>query len=148
MREAFGYGGLLMSLIIPLVMAFALGRSGASNALFGVALAVVVLMPTLTAPALAFVREPPPERIEREQVRFWAGLRIIWRNEPFRRLVLCLVFFVTAISMTASLSFFFVRRVMEEPFDRYAFFILAYYVASTLAIPIWLRISTRIGKAG
>ena len=145
-REAFGYGGLLMSLIIPLVMAFALGRSGASNALFGVALAVVVLMPTLTAPALAFVREPPPERIEREQVRFWAGLRIIWRNEPFRRLVLCLVFFVTAISMTASLSFFFVRRVMEEPFDRYAFFILAYYVASTLAIPIWLRISTRIGK--
>lgn len=145
-REAFGYSGLLMSLIIPLLMAYAWNMPGASNALFGVAVAVVVLMPTLTAPALLVVREPPPERIERERVRPIEGLRIVWRNEPFRRLVFCLVFFVAAISMTASLSFFFVRRVMEEPFDRYAFFILTYYLASTFAIPIWLRISTRIGK--
>ncbi len=29
--------------------------------------------------------------------------------------------------MTASLSFFFVRHVMGEPFDRYAVFVLIYY---------------------
>jgi Na+/melibiose symporter-like transporter len=67
-------------------------------------------------------------------------------NAPFVRLVVCFVFFVVAVSMTASLSFFFVRRVMEEPFDRYAFFILVYYLSSTLAIPIWFRLSTRLGK--
>ena len=145
-REAFGYGGLLMSLIIPLLMAFAWQMPGANNALFGVAVAVVVLMPTLTAPALIAVAEPRPERIDRPRVPPIEGLRIIWRNEPFRRLVVCLVFFVMAISMTASLSFFFVRHVMEEPFDRYAFFILVYYLSSTFAIPIWLRISTRLGK--
>ena len=145
-RESFGYGGILMALIIPLVLAYGFELQGASNALFGVAVAVAVLMPVLTAPALAFVHEPPPESIGRPRVGFRQGLAIIWQNEPLRRLVFCLVFFAGAITMTASLSFFFVRHVMEEPFDRYAFFILAYYLSSTLAIPIWLRISTRIGK--
>lgn len=67
-------------------------------------------------------------------------------NAPFVRLVVCFVFFVVAVSMTASLSFFFVRRVMEEPFERYAFFVLAYYLSSTFAIPIWMRLSARLGK--
>ncbi len=145
-REAFGYCGLLMSLIIPILMAYYWDRPGASNALFGIAVAVVVLMPTLSVPALWFVPEPEPERIEQEPVSPLQGLRIVWRNAPFRRLTVCLAFFIMAITMTATLSFFFVRRVMEEPFERYALFILAYYLASTAAIPIWLRISGRLGK--
>jgi Na+/melibiose symporter-like transporter len=48
--------------------------------------------------------------------------------------------------MTASLSFFFVASVMEETFERYALFILAYYLSSSAAIPIWFRISGRLGK--
>jgi Na+/melibiose symporter-like transporter len=145
-REAFGYGGTLMSLVIPIVTAYALGLPGAQSALFAIALAVVVLMPTLTLPALIGVAEAPPERLDRAPVRFLRSLRIVWRNGPFRRLVVCLLFFVAAVSMTASLSFFFVRRVMEEPFERYAFFILAYYLASTVAIPAWFWISKRLGK--
>jgi Na+/melibiose symporter-like transporter len=48
--------------------------------------------------------------------------------------------------MTASLSFFFVASVMGETFERYTIFILAYYVSSALAIPIWFWISKRLGK--
>ena len=145
-REAFGYGGTMMSLVIPLAIAFGLARPGAENALYGVALAVLVLMPVLTFPAIAFVREPPLRGSARPQVTWRRGLQIVWRNGPFRRLVICFVFFATAISMTASMSFFFVQRVMGEPFDRYAIFVLAYYVSSTLAIPAWFAISKRIGK--
>ena len=32
------------------------------------------------------------------------------------------------------------------PFERYAVFVLVYYLSSTLAIPLWLRISDRLGK--
>lgn len=145
-REAFGYCGTLMSLIIPLLLATRFGMPGASNALFGIAVAVVVLMPTLTLPALAFVGEPPARERSQQRIGWRRALRVVWRNGPFRRLVICFFFFIGAVSMTASLSFFFVRRVMEEPFDRYALFILAYYMSSTLAIPIWLWISTRLGK--
>lgn len=145
-REAFGYGGTMMSLIIPLAIAFGLAQPGAENALYGVALAVLVLMPLLTFPAIAFVPEPPIRGSRTPHVTWRRGLRIVWRNGPFRRLVICLTFFATGISMTAAMSFFFVQRVMEEPFDRYAIFVLAYYISSTVAIPAWFAISKRIGK--
>jgi Na+/melibiose symporter-like transporter len=35
---------------------------------------------------------------------------------------------------------------MEQPFDRYALFVLAYYLSSSLAIPAWFAISRRLGK--
>ncbi|MBW2279876.1 MAG: MFS transporter [Deltaproteobacteria bacterium] len=145
-REAFGYVGLITSLGIPLFMAFGLGMPGPRNALYGIAVAVVVALPLFIAPMLGFVPEPPPERIERSPIGWRQGLRVVWRNGPFRRVVVCFGFFMVAISMTASLSFFFVQHVMQEPFDRYAIFVLVYYLSSTAAIPIWLRISDRIGK--
>ena len=145
-REAFGYGGTMLSLFIPLGIAFGLAQPGADNALYGVALAVLVLMPLLIAPAMLFVREPLPRRTVQTPITWARSLRIVWRNGPFRRLVVCFLFFVIAISMTASMSFFFVQRVMEEPFERYAIYILAYYLASTAAIPAWFAISRKLGK--
>ncbi len=145
-REAFGYGGTLMSLLIPLIMAVGFGRPGAANALLGVAVAVVVLMPLLSAPALIWLREAPGRVSTQPPVRWARGLRIVWRNGPYRRLVISLVFLVAAVSMTASLSFFFVASVMGESFERYAIFILAYYLSSSLAIPAWFAVSRRLGK--
>jgi Na+/melibiose symporter-like transporter len=145
-REAFGYGGTLMALVIPLVAAVAFDLPGAGNALFAVAIVVVVLLPMLAAPALAWVPESPPRSKQSARVEWRRGLKIVWANGPYRRLVICLVFLVAAVSMTASLSFFFVASVMEETFERYAIFILAYYVSSSVAIPAWFAISRRLGK--
>jgi GPH family glycoside/pentoside/hexuronide:cation symporter len=145
-REGFGYIGLIAALVIPLFMFFGLELSGPRNALYGIAVAVAFSLPLLMVPALAFVPEPRPERLDRAKVQFGQGLKIVWRNGPFRRLVMCLTMFVVAVSMTASLSFFFVRHTMEEPFERYAIFVLVYYLSSSAAIPIWLRISDRLGK--
>jgi glycoside/pentoside/hexuronide:cation symporter, GPH family len=146
-REAFGYGGTLMALIIPLIMSIGLGLPGANNALYGIAIAVIVLLPILSAPALLLVPELPSRtKAKQERVQWRRGLRIVLANGPYRRLVISLLFLVAAVSMTASLSFFFVGSVMEESFDRYAIFVLAYYLSSSLAIPIWFAISRRMGK--
>ena len=146
-REAFGYGGTLMALAIPLIVATFFDRPGADNALWAVALVVLVLLPVLTAPALLWVREVPAVAAsKRVNVTWQRGLKIVWSNGPYRRLVISLLFLVASVSMTATLSFFFVSSVMEQPFDRYALFILAYYLSSSLAIPIWFAISRRLGK--
>ena len=146
-REAFGYGGTLMALAIPLIMALFLGKPGADNALFAIAVVVVFLLPVLMAPALIWVREQAGPTTQPDRTVSWKrGLKIVWSNGPYRRLVISLLFLVAAVSMTATLSFFFVNVVMEQPFDRYALFILAYYLSSSLAIPIWFSISRRIGK--
>ncbi|MGD8417852.1 MAG: MFS transporter, partial [Pseudomonadales bacterium] len=59
-REAVGYAGTLMALVLPLAMSMILDRPGPANALLAVAAVVVVAMPLLTLPALIFVRELPP----------------------------------------------------------------------------------------
>lgn len=145
-RESFGYGGTLMALMIPLIMSVVFDRPGADNALFAVAVVVVVMMPTLTLPALLAVRETPARSAPTERVEWRRGLRVVWRNGPYRRLVISFLFLVAGVSMTASLSLFFVSSVMEETFDRYAIFVLAYYLSSSMAIPIWMAISRRLGK--
>ena len=145
-REAFGYVGTLLALIIPLVMSIGFGRPGAGNALLAVAAAVVVMMPLLSLPALIWVQELPARSAPVAAIPLKRGLKIVWANGPYRRLVISLLFLVAAVSMTASLSFFFVASVMQETFDRYAIFILAYYVSSSLAIPLWFAISRRLGK--
>lgn len=145
-REAFGYGGTLLALFIPLILAAAFDMPGPANALLGIAVAVMVLMPLLFLPGLFFVKELPARVTSEARVTWKRGLKIVWANGPYRRLVISLVFFVAAISMTASLSFFFVGSVMGETFDRYALFILAYYLSSSAAIPIWFAISSRLGK--
>ena len=145
-REAFGYGGTLMALFIPLILATMFDMPGPANALLGIAVAVIILIPLLFLPALIWVKELPARVSTEARVAWKRGLKIVWANGPYRRLVISLVFFIAAVSMTASLSFFFVASVMEETFDRYALFILAYYVSSSAAIPIWFGISSRIGK--
>ena len=144
-REAFGYGGTLLSLIIPLILAVVYNLTGPANALLGIALVVVILLPALTLPALVWVKEITVRKVA-TPVSWRRGLSIVWANGPYRRLVFCLVYLVTGVSMTASLSFFFVASVMGESFERYTIFILAYYVSSALAIPIWFWISKRFGK--
>lgn len=145
-REAFGYGGTLLALAIPLIMALVLSKPGPDNALRAIAIVVVVLLPVLTAPALIWVRAQAQQAPRANPVSWKRGLKIVLSNGPYLRLVISLLFLVGAVSMTATLSFFFVNVVMEQPFDRYALFILAYYLSSSLAIPIWFAISRRIGK--
>ncbi len=145
-REAFGYIGLLAALSIPLITAMVFGRPGPNNALLAVAIVVLVLLPILTAPALLWVKEPPPRKAKTTTVNWRRGLKVVMANGPYLRLVICLLFLAASVSMTATLSFFFVSAVMEQPFDRYALFVLAYYLSSSLAIPIWFKISRHLGK--
>ena len=144
-REAFGYGGTLMSLVIPLLLAVVLSRPGTANALLGVAIVVVIMMPTLTLPALLWVKEIP---VRKPPTNFsWKrGLKIVLAIGPYVRIFIFIFFLVTAISMTASLSFFFVQSVMGQGFETYTYFILAYYLSSAFCIPIWFIISKHLGK--
>ena len=144
-REGIGVVGTMVSISVPIVMV-RLGYTDVAGQLLGVAVVVVVSLPLLSLPALLFLPEPAPERIAVDPISGWQRLAIAWRNLPFRRLVVSFMFFVTAITMTASLSIFFVTTVMGESTATYAMFIFVYYTATTLGVPIWLRISDRIGK--
>jgi glycoside/pentoside/hexuronide:cation symporter, GPH family len=144
-REGFGIIGVLLALLVPLLMQLFLGLTGTANALWGIAITVAVLLPVLFVGALYAVPEPEQERTKAESISWGRGLRVVWRNGPFIRLVIVGLILLTAVNMTASLSLLFVSHVMLEP-ERFAMFIFLYYIASFAGIPIWLRISDRFGK--
>lgn len=143
-RESYGFVGLILVLAIPVVMTMQ-GFSKLSDWVFGVAVATAVSLPLLFVPALWRVDEKPAGSKARPEITWRRGLRIIWRNGPFMRLVWVGLLLITTTSMTAALSLLFVTHAMGQP-KFFPVFVMFYYLASTAGVPIWLAISKRLGK--
>ncbi len=142
-RTALGLVANVVSKIIPTVALVYFGYGGTPAVVTMIGLMLLFLLPTTVGLTSAMVPEstaPPPK-----STPVWAGLRIMMRNGPFKRLIAA--FFVnylgTAIS-TATIVFF-IRGVLGEEKAGIAI-LLAYYLVSLCSIPFWVWISTRIGK--
>ena len=73
------------------------------------------------------------------------GFRALWENAPYRRLLIIFFFSTIGSAMTNTLSFFFVKHVLLAG-DLYGFYIAPYFVSQIVAIPLWFKLSRRIGK--
>ncbi len=143
-RETWGFAGLILVLAIPVGLA-ASGYTQLSQWVLGIAIAVVILLPTLFVPALAWVKEPEGVDAPRAGLTWKQGLRIIWRNGPFKRLSIVSIFLITTTSMTGALSLLYISHGMGQA-QLFPVFVMAYYLSSTIGIPVWLRIARRFGK--
>jgi Na+/melibiose symporter-like transporter len=143
-RESYGFAGLILVLAIPVVMTM-YGWNKLADWVFAIAVAVAVLLPLLFVPALFGVKETMPDDRPRPEITWARGLRIIWRNGPFMRLVWVGLLLITTTSMTAALSLLFVTHAMGQP-KFFPIFVMFYYLASVGGIPVWLWISKRFGK--
>ncbi|MCZ6855016.1 MAG: MFS transporter [Gammaproteobacteria bacterium] len=106
---------------------------------------VVVLIPVTFVIALLFVPEPAQKVIPRRKPTFIASLRVVRRNGPFIRLLVCYTVSVLGAGMTAILSYYFVKHVIGAG-ELYPIYLLVYYASSVLGLPIWTKLSERIGK--
>ncbi|MCZ6460344.1 MAG: MFS transporter [Gammaproteobacteria bacterium] len=106
---------------------------------------VLVLIPVTFLMALLFVPEPAQQVIPRRKPTFLASLRVVRRNGPFVRLMVCYTVSVLGAGMTAVLSYFFVKHVIGAG-ELYPIYLLVYYLSSVLGLPIWTRLARRIGK--
>ena len=106
---------------------------------------VLVLIPVTFLIALVFVPEPAPKVIPRRKPTFLASLRVVRRNGPYLRLIVCYTVSVLGAGMTAVLSYFFVKHVIGAG-ELYPVYLLVYYASSVLGLPVWTRLAHRIGK--
>ena len=106
---------------------------------------ILVALPVTVAIAVLFVEEPDQKVIPRQKPTLKASLSVIKRNGPFIRLIICYTFSVTGAAMTGALSYFFVKHVIQAG-ELYPIYLLVYYLASVLGLPIWMRLSEKIGK--
>ncbi len=106
---------------------------------------VMIAIPVAVFLALFFVPEFPQKTIERTRPSFLKSLNVVRRNGPFVRLIICYTVSTLGAAVTAALSYFFVKHVIQAG-ELYPIYLLVYYASSVIGLPIWTKLSNRIGK--
>ncbi len=143
-REGFG----IVSSMSALALIFVLQRSGmggTTELMFWLGTSFVALMPLLFAVGLKLVPEPQTEHLAVPPVSLREALQVLRENTPFMRLLGGLAVLMAGAIIGASLHMI----VMEHVFHaRHIFPIVlaGENIAGLLSLPVWLRLSGRIGK--
>lgn len=143
-KEAFTVSGSLIGALTPAIIVF-LGYTKPLDAVFFLAIGVAVLMPILIINLLRNVPEGPVQEATTQRLSIRESFRFVWQNEPYRKLVIIFLFSTIGSAMTNSLSFFFVKHVLLAG-DLYGFYLAPYFISQIIAIPLWFKLSKRIGK--
>lgn len=106
---------------------------------------VMVAIPVTVLLSLFFVPEVPQKVIERKKPKFLQSLRVVRRNGPFVRVIICYTVSTLGAAVTGALSYFFVKHVILAG-ELYPIYLLVYYASSVLGLPLWTALSRRIGK--
>jgi Na+/melibiose symporter-like transporter len=135
-REAFGLAGVLVSasLLDP-------SRVGALTVLFGVLLGAALMI--LARAPLPWVA--PATAIGAQPVGLWRQMRApLVADHAFRKLLAAFMLNGTATAIPATLVLFFVADVLAAP-GQAPLFLLLYFVAGALGMPVWMALGARLG---
>ena len=106
----------------------------------------LALLPLALIATLLKAPEPPlSEARTRADIRWKDGLRVMFANRTYLRILGCYLCNGVANALPVTLMFFFVRSVLEAP--EWTPVILAlYFAAAICGTPIWLFFAKRLGK--
>ncbi len=142
-RAWLGLAANVLSKLVPAAAIFLFNYGGTRETLLLIGVMMIVLLPVTVGLTVAFVpegRDYVPSRVS-----LVAGLKIMWANSPFKRLLAA--FFVnqfgTAIS--TALIVFYVRGVLQEE-EKAILQLMVFYGFNLIGVPFWMRYSSYLGK--
>ncbi len=143
-RTTAGLLGTLIAIAIPAASQELFGWGGRSGEMiYMIGIGVLLLTPLMVVPALVAV----PERKDfvPAQMNIIAGLKIMWSNGPFRRLLFAFVLSSLAVALSAPLFVIFISHVIEDP-TAAPRVVLGYYAGNLLGIPFWVWLAQKTDK--
>ena len=142
-RSMMGVAGNLLAQLAPALALLLFGIGGSAVVLEVVGFTMLALMPVCI---LLTVTQVPETRLrERSQIPVWQGLKLMFANGPFKRLVLSFMLGQAGLAIAAPLYLFFITFVLGAE-EQAIFMLTFFYLANFAAIPLWVRASARIGK--
>jgi len=142
-RAMAGVLGSLTAQLIPAAALLLFGLGGSSVVLQLVGTTMLVLMPICVLLTLA--RTPEPDSYRQTTVPVMQGLKLMWRNGPFKRLVLAFMIGSLGLNITTPLYLFFIADVLGAE-DKAIYMLTFFYLSSFAAVPFWVWLAGRIGK--
>ena len=143
-REGFSVAGALVAAFTPAVILF-YGFTKPVDAVWFLSIIMSVIMPIVVLNAVLVVPEYEVKEIAKK-VPLKESLKIVLSNKPYMQLIIIFTLSSLGSAMTASLAFFFVKHLLFSA-DLFGLYIAPYYLSTVIGIPIWLWLSSRLGKA-
>jgi len=141
-REGLTVVGTLIATVIP---SFTMKYSGDDPQLplIGIVVFAGIMLPLSIPFALRYVPETPALRFRETDWR--TGLRIVWRNHPFKLLLAAFLLNGIANSLPATLFLLFVTHTLHAA-EYQGILLFAYFAAGVISVPIWLMLTKRYSK--
>ncbi|HEY1711229.1 MAG TPA: MFS transporter [Rhizomicrobium sp.] len=139
--QVFGIGGALFCLFLPAILG-ALGHGGEVSVIHSIGWIAIVLAPLTALLSTGVVPEPASPPRNRISLREYLALV---RHPAVHRLVVSNLMLAIGPSLTGALYFFYFQQSRGYSFDQ-ATTLLILYIAAGLLIPLWARMSRRLGK--
>ncbi len=142
-REAVGVLGTIVGTLAPPIFAVIYGsrQKGFSN----LALVVGIVTAVFIFVAILNIKENP-EFQKRRPISLKKGMIALFRNRPFRILVIVYAIALMSNSLVPILTMFVAQSIINVPERIAQYVILSYLVMAMASIVFWTWLSRRIGK--
>ena len=141
-REGLTVVATLIATIIPALVTKYAGND-THLPLISIVLFAGILLPICIPIALRRVPEMPVLHFRENNWR--TGLGIVWRNHPFRLVLVAFLLNGVANSLPATLFLLFVTHVLDAAAYQ-SMLLFSYFGAWVLSVPLWLKLAHRYGK--
>lgn len=136
-REAFGLVGVVMASVVPAVWAASMGAAK-GYVMFAWCFVVILVVGVLIT-----LRFSPRPRLE--QHSHSRSFTVALSVPMIRRVMFFYLFNAVSAAIPATLILFYIDDVLQLPAQAGVFLGL-YFLSGLLALPLWVRLSDRIGK--
>jgi len=142
-RTWLGLAANVLSKLIPVVALFLFAYGGTREVLTMIGAMMLLLLPLTVGLTVSQV----PESLDFTPSRMpvLRGLGLMWRNGPFKRLLLAFFISTTGAALSTAVVLFYIRGVLGEE-DAGIVMLLTFYAVSLCSIPFWVWLSKQIGK--
>ncbi len=144
LRTSFGLAGTLTGMLLPLISGwlwgygYALGES--LHIIGGMAVGLLLVA------SVMLWRLPEAAPVETRRISLWTGVRVMWGNGPFKRLMLGFTIAAIGPAIGGPLYLLFVIYVLKEPNLTINTVLLVFYASNLLAVMFWRVVARRVGK--
>lgn len=142
----FREGASIVGTVLALTLPFAAGVGAAGQereALRLLAIFILLLLPLFTV--IALITVPEYKAPSKPPLKFRRGMKVIFANGAFRKLIAAYLINGMANGLPAQLFLFFVQHLLMEG-ERAGLLLLSYFASGLLAVPLWLWLSGKYGK--
>lgn len=142
-RSAIGLAANVVSKLVPVMAIFLFSYGGTEETLFLIGTMTLILLPVTVG--LSIWKVPEGKDYIRSRIPVLPGLKLMWNNAPFKRLVAA--YFVNALgtAISTALIVFYVRSVLQD--DQNSIIQLMFFFGFNLVgIPFWIKYSKKVGK--